>query len=155
MLLDGSLGKVTVANNTIGLQRQYKPVTFGSTLSATAAQNFTYSGVALKPYSPTRIAGTRDGSNNLTVNWIRRTRLGGDWQDGIDVPLNEAVEAYEVDIMNGTSVVRTIPGITSPSCSYSAAQQVTDFGSVQSSVSVKVYQISGIVGRGYAGSATV
>jgi len=155
VLLDGNLGTLTIANNIIGLLREYKPVTFGSTLSVTGEQDFTYSGVALKPYSPVRITGIRDGSNNLTINWIRRTRLGGDWQDGVDVPLNEISEAYEADIMNGSTVVRTIAGLTSPTASYTAAQQIADFGSVQSHVTVNVYQLSGIVGRGYPGNATV
>jgi hypothetical protein len=47
------------------------------------------------------------------------------------------------------------PSITSPTASYSAADQTTDFGSAQSSIDVKIYQISAVVGRGYAVEATV
>ena len=57
--------------------------------------------------------------------------------------------------MNGLTVVRTVEGITSPSLIYTAAQQVTDFGAVQSTLSIKVYQISAIVGRGVPGIATL
>ena len=155
ILLDGALTEQPVANNLIGLTRAYKAVTFGSTLAATTEQDFLYTGVALKPYSPVQITGVRDGSGNLTLNWIRRTRLGGAWQGGIDVPLNETSEAYSVDILNGTNVVRTISGLTTPTANYTAAQQVTDFGSAQSSISVNVYQLSSVVGRGYAGSKVV
>jgi len=155
VLLDGKLGNTVVANNIIGLSRSYEAVTFGSTLSSARPQSFTYTGIALKPYSPVQITGARDGSSNLTINWIRRTRLGGDWQDSADVPLNEASEAYEIDIMNGGSVVRTIVGLSSPTASYTAAQQVTDFGSAQSNVTVNIYQLSAIVGRGYAGAAAI
>lgn len=102
-----------------------------------------------------QICGTRDGSYNLTINWIRRTRLGGDWQDGADVPLNESSEVYEIDIMNGGNIARTLTGITSPTSVYSVAQQTTDFGSPQSSVTLNIYQLSSIVGRGYSGNATV
>ena len=102
-----------------------------------------------------QIAGTRDGSGNLTINWLRRTRIGGDWRDGVDVPLSEESERYEVDIMSGVTVKRTITGLTTPTASYTAAQQVTDFGSAQSSVTVNVYQLSAKVGRGYAGNANV
>jgi hypothetical protein len=38
---------------------------------------------------------------------------------------------------------------------YPVSLQVTDFGSAQSSVSVRVYQLSAIVGRGYPLAATV
>jgi hypothetical protein len=56
--------------------------------------------------------------------------------------------------MNGAIVVRTFP-TTTPIASYSAAQQVADFGSAQSSVSVRVYQLSASVGRGWPGSAII
>ncbi len=155
VLLDGALDKQVIANNLIGLQRQYKAVTVGNSLTSADAQDFTYNAVALKPYSPVQITGARDGSGNLTVNWVRRTRIGGDWRDSVDIPLNEASELYDIEIMNGSSVVRSFLGVTSPTTTYSAAQQTTDFGSAQSSVSVKIYQLSAAVGRGYSGVATI
>ncbi len=106
------------------------------------------------PWSPVQIAGARNGGGDLTITWVRRTRFGGVWADGVDVPLNEESERYEVDVMNGANVVRTFP-TTTPIASYSAAQQVADFGSAQSSVSVRVYQLSASVGRGWPGSAII
>lgn len=155
VFLDGSITRQVIGNTMIGLARSYKAVTFNNTLASATAQNFTYSGAALKPYSPVHIEGTRDGAGNLSMTWIRRTRLGGSWQDGIDVPLNEEVEAYEVDIMNGGNVVRTISGLSTSAASYSAAEQTADFGSPQASVSVRIYQMSGIVGRGYPGADNI
>jgi hypothetical protein len=155
VLLDSSLGRQIMASNVIGLNRHYKPVSFGSSLTDTIAQEFSYSGVALKPYSPVHITGERDGSGNLSVNWVRRSRLGGNWLDGADVPLNETAELYEIDIMDGSDVVRTIGNITMPSATYSSANQVIDFGSAQPSIAMKIYQMSGVIGRGYAGTATV
>lgn len=155
VLLDGALDKQVIASNIIGLSRQYKGVTVGNSLTSASAQNFTYTGVALKPYSPVQITGTRDGNGNLTINWVRRTRIDGDWRDSVDVPLNEASELYDIEIMNGTAVVRSFSGMTSPSASYSVAEQITDFGSPQTNVSVKIYQISAAVGRGYSGVITV
>ena len=153
ILLDGALDKEIVANNIIGLARQYKPVTVGSSLSSATSQDFVYEGVALKPYSPAMVEGVRD-SGELTISWLRRTRIGGDWRDNVDVPLSEATEAYEVDIMDGADVVRTISASTQ-TASYSAAEQTLDFGSAQAAVTARVYQLSAIVGRGYAAEATV
>jgi hypothetical protein len=45
----------------------------------------------------------------------------------------------------------TIIGLTTTTTIYTAAQQVTDFGSPQSSVLVNVYQLSAVLGRGYVG----
>jgi hypothetical protein len=155
VLLDGRVNKFQAANNLIGLSRSYKCVSFGSTLTATSPQDFLYTGVALKPYSPVHLSGVRDGSGNLTINWVRRTRISGNWQDGVDVALNETSEAYEVEIMNGVNVMRTITGLSTPTASYTAAQQITDFGAAQTSVSVRIYQLSSLVGRGYSAVAAV
>lgn len=154
-LLDGALARLVMPSNLIGLTRSYKAVSYGATIPDTTAQTVNYSGVALKPYSPVHITGARDGSGNLAIGWVRRSRLGGNWLDAVDVPLNETSELYEVDIYNGSSVVRTIRNISSPTTVYSAANQVSDFGSNQSSVSIRIYQMSGIIGRGYPGVASV
>jgi len=144
-----------MASSVWGISKKYKPVTVGSTLGATAEQDFIYAARALKPYSPVHIVGSRNTGGDLTINWRRRTRIGGDWRDAVDIPLSEESERYEVDIMQGVTLKRTITGLTSPTTIYTAAQQVTDFGSAQSSVLVNVYQLSAAVGRGNAGIATI
>jgi hypothetical protein len=70
------------------------------------------------------------------------------------VPLAEDSERYEVDILDGATVKRTIVA-TTPGCAYSAAQQTADFGSSQSTVSIAVYQMSAAYGRGTPKTATV
>jgi len=115
---------------------------------------FAAKAVGRMPWSPVQIAGARNGGGDLTITWVRRTRFGGVWADGVDVPLNEESERYEVDVMNGANVVRTI-ALSTPTTSYSAAQQVADFGSAQSTISVRIYQLSASVGRGWPGSAII
>jgi hypothetical protein len=88
---------------------------------------------------------------------VRRTRTSGEWRDGIDVPLGETSEAYEVEIWNAgrTSLLRTFTGIASTNVVYSAAQQVADFGSVQIPIAISIFQLSSVIGRGYESRATV
>jgi hypothetical protein len=50
-----------------------------------------------------------DGAGDLTVTWIRWTRVSGEGRDLVDVPLNEASKAYELDVLDGTGqLVRTL-----------------------------------------------
>lgn len=135
----------------IGLERPYKGVVFGSTLASAPPFNYTNTAVGLKPYAPVHLKGSRDGPLNLTITWVRRSRIGGGWVNLIDVPLGETTEEYEVEIWDSTfsTLKRTFTGITSPSQVYTAAQQTTDFGSTQATVYVRVYQISATVDRGY------
>jgi hypothetical protein len=154
ILLTNAVARELMASSGWGISKKFKPVTIGSTLGATTAQDFAYSAKALRPYSPVHIVGSRS-SGDLTINWKRRTRIGGDWRDAVDIPLSEESERYEVDIMSGVTVKRTITGLTSPTTIYTAAQQTTDFGSAQSSITVNIYQLSAAVGRGDAGNATI
>ncbi|HWC97233.1 MAG TPA: phage tail protein [Candidatus Sulfopaludibacter sp.] len=135
--------------------RYYRGITLGADLTSATSQQLTLTGADRKPYAPVQISGSRDMSNNLTIAWIRRTRFGWINLSQDPVPLSEDSELYDVEIYSGASVVRTISGVTSPTASYTAAQQTTDFGSAQASVAVRVYQKSVEVGRGFAGAAAV
>lgn len=148
MLISPALYTAAIANNLIGRELFYKAVSVGNSLGSTDEVAFTYRARNLKPFAPVHVKGVRDNSGNLTISWIRRSRVDSEWRDGVGIPLGEETESYEVDILDGSNVVRTIE-VTSPTASYSAADQVVDFGSAQSSVTVKVYQMSAVVGRGY------
>lgn len=141
----------------LNIERRYKPVTSGQNLDAAALQLFTNTGVGLKPFSPVQIAGERDLSGDLTITWVRRSRAQDYWIDGVDAPplLPEDQDLYDLEILDGPTVVRTFSSVAVQSQVYTAAEQTTDFGSAQAAVSVRVYQISARVARGYPGSATV
>jgi hypothetical protein len=138
----------------VGTTRYYKAVPSGGVAADVNGQAFTFNGRALKPFAPCHVRGARDGSNNLTVTWVRRSRAVTDvFNDGL-APLLEESESYEVDIMSGSTVLRTITA-TSPTCSYTAAQQTADGLTPGNPVTVRVYQISASVGRGYANEEVV
>ena len=96
----------------------------------------------------------RDTSSNLTVNWIRRTRLRSPGLGNGPVPIGEQTEAYEVDIYSGASVVRTITA-TTPSIAYSAAEQTADGLTPGNAVTMRIYQMSDVAGRGFPAISTV
>ena len=155
MVNDNSVRRYKKAVSDIGEAFSFKAVSFGSYLTNASAKALEFKSVGQKPWSPVHIEGTRDGSDNLTIDWIRRARFGGGWRNGLDVPNTELTESYEIDILDGNGdVVRTLTSST-PTVDYTASQQNTDFGSVQSSIDVRIYQMSDVVGRGYAGEATL
>lgn len=147
VLLDSGLVGQVMSPSLFNLSRLYKGVSVGDTLDNTAAEAFTYTGVYLKPYSPVSLVVAFSGSD-ITLIWIRRTRGQGEWQDGIDVPLNEDSERYEVDILDGSTLKRTISAI-SPGITYTIAQQTADFGGAANNFTFRVSQLSAQVGRGY------
>jgi hypothetical protein len=153
VLVPASLIRVSSLDE-VGLARFYRAVSIGSDPSLPEAVAFTNQAASLRPYAPVHIKGSRNGGGDLTITWIRRTRYSGEWRDLVDVPLHEVTEAYEVDVLDGAGVGRTLSS-TSPSVTYGAADQITDFGALQGAVDVAVYQLSAAVGRGFAGRAIV
>ncbi|HZL30398.1 MAG TPA: glycoside hydrolase/phage tail family protein [Pseudolabrys sp.] len=154
VLLDPQI--VTIASGIAALERtlQLRVVAAGrdigdaSALALTATPHAT----ALRPLSPVHVKASRGGSG-VTIGWVRRTRIDGDSWEG-EVPLAEDSECYEIDILAGTSVVRTLSA-ASPSVLYASADELTDFGTAQSSLTMRVVQLSATVGRGFAAAATL
>ena len=136
---------VSGQQSEIGLARLYKAVTSGQSLAGAVAQSFTNAGYATMPYSPCNLGGGRDASGNITLNWIRRNRIAGGWVDYIDVPMSEDVEQYNLTIYSsGTyATVKRQVTVTSPTYTYTAADQTTDFGGTQSTLYWDVGQLGG------------
>lgn len=152
------LRRLSLANTQLGIEFSYRAPTLGKALSTATLQSFTDHGIALKPFAPVAIEGERDGSNNLTISWSRRTRLACRYGGalGANVPLGESEERYYIDILADSppTVVRTLQSI-SQSVDYSAAEQTADGITPGESVMVVVYQVSSIVGRGYGRESLV
>jgi hypothetical protein len=86
----------------------YRAVTVGQSLGDAATVPFTWTGKALMPLSPVNIRGKRDSDGNLLIKWTRRSRVGPGMIPGSDVPLGEEIETYDVEIMDGVDVARTM-----------------------------------------------
>ncbi|MFA5170431.1 MAG: phage tail protein [Sulfuriferula sp.] len=158
ILLDiTKLGFITVNSSSIGTLRNYRAITSGATLDSDTNRAFTYQGVNLECLSPCQFTGSRHPTTrDWTLSWTRRTRYAG-WRDYVDAALGETTEAYEMDIYSSsayTTVKRTLSS-TTPTLTYSSANQVTDFGANQGTLYVKVYQLSSTVGRGYPLTTTI
>ncbi len=155
LLNTSSINILQSPSSEYDLLRYYKAPSKNESLTDAEAISFTNTDIAQECLSPVQIGGGRDSSGNITINWIRRGRINNSWQNYIDIPLGETSENYQIDILNSTNqVLRTI-STTTNTASYTASQQTTDFGSVQSSVKINIYQISSVRGRGYQGSATI
>jgi hypothetical protein len=125
------------------------------------ARSFTPAGVGLRPFSVVHVEQPwrkARSPGDLTIRWTRRSRaLAADSWGGVDVPLAEEAEAYEVEIMDGAAVKRTLATGTT-SVTYSGAQQIADWGALLGpgdTLDVRIYQLSALVGRGAPAAASL
>jgi hypothetical protein len=99
VLLDG------VTRRPFGLDRlgdtvHYRAVGRGGELRDARTEQLTLAGNDLKPYAPVHLAATGTWGSNVTLNWVRRSRVGGELIDGSgEVPLAEDSEEYELEIL--------------------------------------------------------
>jgi hypothetical protein len=148
LLSGAAVFRENLSDSERGRTYQFKAVGYGQTLADVVAVPLVIEGNSLKPYNPTGESSSVAGGD-ITLYWVRRTRIGGELQDYIDVPLNEETESYEIDILADdlTTVKRTLTSATTQ-VTYTAAQQTTDFGGPISHVFARIYQMSARVGRG-------
>lgn len=132
---------------------RYGPGPHGHDHYTFAEETRAFAGIGLRPYAPVHLRARRGAGGDIAVSWIRRTRIGGDVWDNSDVPLGEEAERYELDILDGGAVVRTLTA-AAPSAVYTAADETADFGAPQGSHTFRLAQISAAFGRGAAREVT-
>lgn len=143
LVLDGTIQDQDYDLSQIGVSSVWAGITSMSDITASRRVNVTLTGNRIKPLPAARAGIKRDGSDNATLIWVPRRRIGIEWQDSIERGVDEAAEDYSVDIYDGsgTTVIRTLTAWspilgtvgTTPSSdtgqrsvSYTSAQQIAD-----------------------------
>ena len=147
VLLDGAVEQVALDEAARGLARHWRigpagrPPDDPSYLHLVAA----FDGIGLRPLAPVHLRARREGTGDLAVSWIRRTRIDGDSWQSVEVPLGEESESYLVRVMQAGAVVREETAST-PAWRYAAADQAAD--GVVAPYRIEVAQISARFGPG-------
>ncbi|MEQ1697883.1 MAG: glycoside hydrolase/phage tail family protein [Hyphomicrobiaceae bacterium] len=145
---------LTSAETRLPLNWRYGPSSRGIGDATFATATHTFQALALRPLSPVHPKAQRATNGDLTLTWIRRTRISGDSWELPDVPVSEDSERYEADILSGATVKRTLV-LTSPTLTYTAADQIADFGALQSTLTIRLAQLSSSYGHGTPLTVTV
>ncbi|AUM73663.1 baseplate multidomain protein megatron [Paracoccus jeotgali] len=163
VVLDDALASLPIAEADLGLPWNWRigPASRSVSDETYVAQAFTPVGVGLRPFSvahveqPWRRPRT---PGDLTIRWTRRSRaLSADSWGAADAPLAEETEAYEVELLDGATVKRTLTA-TATSVVYTSAQQTADWGALlgpSNTLDIRIFQISAMIGRGAAKTVTL
>lgn len=153
-LLSGYWTQVKGTLNDFKTPLRFKAVTKGQSLDEATVVEKTPVPNRIRPWAPANAVATRNGAGDAVITWTRRDRNGGELPLFATIPQSEASEQYEIDFMSGAVVKRTVL-VTTPTTTYTAAMQSADLGAVSSAITVRIYQLSELVGRGYPLEATV
>jgi hypothetical protein len=155
VLLDEHITTLARGLDALGRARQLRVVVATRDHGDPAAVSLTATPgpTALKPLAPAHLRARRD-TDGVHLSWRERKRGMGGVTFAARVPSSEATQSYALEILSGSTVVRTLTA-SATSALYAAADEIADFGSAQSSLSVRLYQLSAAVGRGYPAIATL
>jgi hypothetical protein len=81
-----------------------------------------FQGEAVRPPAPVALKAHRNTGGGLELSWIRRSRSGFAWIDGVDAPLGETREQYRIFVTGAETLERET---TEPSVVFSAADVAT------------------------------
>lgn len=141
----GSIQRASTGFDVLNSARYFKAVGMMTSPDDAQVVTFTNTGIGLRPYSPTDLAVAGPAPGDLTLSFVRRSRVG--WPAQQPPPLAEETEAFQLQIMDGATVKRTVE-LTTTSFVYTSAMQTTDFGAPVTSLTWRVAQRSATFGLG-------
>ncbi|MGV1013715.1 MAG: baseplate multidomain protein megatron [Methyloceanibacter sp.] len=154
IVVNSAVTPVSLRPDEVGLALNYRygPASESLDEESYGSASHAFRGLGLRPLSPVHLQGKRDPvTSDWTLLWKRRTRVGGDSWEGLEVPLAEERELYRLDILAapGGAVLRSIE-VETPLFHYTEAMQIEDFSEAVWNVPIRVAQISPIYGPGVA-----
>ena len=162
-VLDSELASLPIAEADLGLPWNWRigPAARAVSDASYTALTFTPAGRGLVPFAPVHIGQPwrmARSPGDLTIRWTRRSRaLVADAWEQVEVPLAEDLESYDVQILDGAVVKRTLASGTT-SVVYNAAQQTADWGAPLGpgqTLAIRIYQLSNRLGRGDPATVTL
>lgn len=155
ILLDGAVQPLASGLESLGVPTGWRATPAGLDHGSPFAVPFTATATdaALKPLAPVHARATR-GGEGVSVAWTRRSRIGGDTWEAVDVPLGEGREAYRIEVLDGGVVVRAAETAI-PQWLYATADENADFGAPRAALTLRIAQWSDAVGWGETLTRTI
>jgi hypothetical protein len=133
LLAANGMARIPGSVADLGQTRYYKAVPRGRSRDNVQAESIVCEEQALLPYAPVDVRNDAG-----TIRWNRRSRLEG--AIGIDPPLGENTERYDAELYDGVTLEDSTSAATAPSWTP---------GTDPSGLTVRVYQLSELIGRGH------
>lgn len=140
----------------VGAERYFKVVSPAGSVPDAESRTFIPFGSSLRPFSPCHVTGSRNVADDLLIRWTPRTRA----RARLLSPARARSccceeECYVVEVMSGSTVLRTLEVEGAREATYTASQQTSDGLTPGDPVTIRVFGFSKIIGRSFAKEATV
>jgi len=141
VLINEALGLVDPA--MIGAMPAFSAAAQGRDDGSPVEAHLASHGRAVMPLSPVHGRWRDDGAGGIVVEWIRRSRSGFAWRDGLDAPLGEDSEVYRVSvIVDGASMAQHV--VPAPAITINAADLALYQAAAAESLAAVIVQQGGL-----------
>lgn len=155
VLLDSTVQFIRAESWMIGETLSVRAVSYGTDPDAAGVQTFAFTPcVSQTEWPPASVSGVRDGSDNVTVTWRGRGRIGvetaprnSEYFLGYRVTYSDGVDSFDYDV---DSTPAAALKFFDSEHEYTAAMQTADFGSPPASLTVTVRALNSFTGEGPA-----
>lgn len=147
VFLSKAMSQLNIPRNLIGVEQILRA---GPSQAAYSDDSYvekteTFNGIGERPYAPVHLRQSKNFEGDVSLSWVRRTRIGGDGWQGLDVPLGEGQELYFIQVLKDEDVIRE-ETVLEPNWLYSKTEQIADAAAGQ--LTVQVGQVSENYGVG-------
>ncbi len=134
----------------IGALRYLKVVPAAGSAADVEWRAYTPGGSALRPFAPTHVTGVRNASDDVEIRWVPRSRALGRLLGPARLrACCCSDDIFEIEVLDGATVVRTIRVEGDRVATYTAVQQNADGLTPGNPVTIDLYEISSVVGRSF------
>lgn len=105
VLIDAAVKFVPIQISDLSNLMEYRAVTSGQSLADAATLDFVWEGGTLQPYGIVNPRGDRGSDDGLLVEFEGRSRVGGGVRSLQSGAVNEEIEEYRVQILDGGSEI--------------------------------------------------
>lgn len=147
VLFDRAVPQIDLSASARGLSRNYRvgQADRGYADPRIVAETLAFNGIGLRPYSVSHLESSGALGGTIVLRWIRRTRIDGDSWLGVEVPLGEESELYQIEVWQGATQLRQ-EYATTQAWAYTPAMQAAD--GATAGVTLAVAQVSMRFGPG-------
>ena len=85
-------------------------------------------GRSRQPFSPVHSKGNIEVNGDISLSWIRRSRLNADSWEDVEIPIGEDLERYSVQVLDEFDDELRLIETSSPNATYTEAMRLEDFG---------------------------
>ena len=149
MLAASAIERVVHNQQMLNIEARYRSLSINDDPEDVDDLLFTNTGNSLRPYSPYLRSALRTDDGSIEMSWLPRVRQNGGMLNGQETVLDQPFERYEIDVVKAGVVVRTQVIENDREWVYPAATISADTGGAGDNLTIRLYQIGQIVGRGF------